>query len=48
MKFMKYTYMMSAKMRRDIDPVSMGKYGYKWLSSGLGPVVQITGSVSMD
>ena len=31
-----------------IDPVSMGKYGYEQLSSGLAPVVRITGSVSMD
>ena len=30
------------------DPVSMGKYGYEWLSSGLAPVVRITGPVSMD
>ena len=32
----------------DNDPVSMGKYGYERLSSGLAPVVRITGPVSMD
>ena len=31
-----------------IDPVSMGKYGYERISSGLVPVVRITGPVSMD
>ena len=32
----------------DSDPVSMGKYGYERLSSGLAPVVRITEPVSMD
>ena len=30
------------------DPVSMGKYGYERIGSGLAPVVQITEPVSMD
>ena len=30
------------------DPVSMGRYGYERLSSGLAPVVRLTAPVSMD
>ena len=33
---------------RFIDPVSMSKYGYERLSSGLAPVVRLTEPVSKD